>query len=94
MGAEFRMDEIPEGMPLRAAWLASVDKAQYMHGHGGYTGTIAESPGFRDTGKVFATLAEASDWADAHARKWEESLVVTVTNESGTNRYFAGVYSS
>ena len=40
MGAEFRMDEIPEGMGLAEAFRLLQDGARYDHGHAGYSGTI------------------------------------------------------
>jgi hypothetical protein len=90
MGAEFHMDEVPEAPTLKDAYYKAVERAQWESGHGGYTGTIAESQGFKETGMAFATLDEAYDWAGAHAEKWGPALVVTV----GAKRYFAGCYSS
>jgi hypothetical protein len=41
MGAETFIDDVA-GDDLRAAFAAARDDAAYYHGHGGYTGTIAE----------------------------------------------------
>lgn len=36
-----------KGKTAAEAFNAAVEEAQYQDGHGGYTGTIAEKPGFR-----------------------------------------------
>lgn len=36
-----------KGKTAEEAFSAAVDRARYMHGHGGYTGTIAEKDEFR-----------------------------------------------
>lgn len=47
MGAsEFRTRG--QGKTVREAYRAAVDDARYEHGHGGYTGTVAEKDGFRE----------------------------------------------
>ena len=57
------------------AFRACVDNARYEHGHGGYTGTIAEKSSFglvefRVNGKL-ATYAQARDEADRLIRSAE-----------------------
>jgi hypothetical protein len=92
MGAEFHMDEIPEGLGLAEAFRVVQDRALYEHGHGGYTGTIAEANGFQEVlHPEFDTYEAAADWADARAEKWGPAIVVSV---KGGKKYFAGVYSS
>jgi hypothetical protein len=91
MGAEFQMDEIPEGVGLAEAFRLVQDRARYDHGHAGYSGTIAEADGFQEVlHPEFATMDDASAWADAHAEKWGPALVVSV---KGGKKYFAGIYS-
>ncbi len=36
---------VAEGRDAKEAFSAAVEQAQYMHGHGGYSGTIAEKAG-------------------------------------------------
>jgi len=92
MGAEFHMDEIPEGVGLAEAFRQVQDRAAYMHGHAGYTGTIAEADGFKVvTHPPFDTLKEAEEWACNVAEKWGPALVVTV---KPGKQYFMGWYSS
>ena len=92
MGAEFHMDEIPEGMGLAAAFNQVQSQARYEHGHAGYTGTIAEADGFQEVlHPEFDTFDAAYKWAEARAEKWGPALVVSVR---GGKKYFAGIYSS
>lgn len=37
---------VSRGATAREAFTGAVDEARYEHGHGGYTGTIAEKHGF------------------------------------------------
>jgi len=91
MGAEFQMDEIPEGMGLAEAFRLMQDRARYDHGHAGYSGTIAEADGFQEVlHPEFDTIGAAGEWADAHAEKWGPAIVVSV---KGGKKYFAGIYS-
>lgn len=45
MGA-YQFDTTAEGATAAAAFSAAVDQAQWEHGHGGYSGTIAEKNAF------------------------------------------------
>ena len=45
MGAE-QFSNVVEGKTPKAAFLAAQEEARYEHGHGGYTGTIAEKSTF------------------------------------------------
>lgn len=92
MGAEFHMDEIPEGLGLAEAFRQIQDRARYNHGHAGYTGTIAEADGFREVlHPEFETYEAARKWADSYVEKWGPAIVVSV---KGGKKYFAGCYSS
>lgn len=96
MGAEIQVQRT--GLPARAstvdlqkAYTEAVLGAQYEHGHGGYTGTIAEANGLEiRPDLVFATEREAYEWAQEHAVKWGPAVALQVAGEW----WFVGCYSS
>lgn len=45
-----------KGKTVAEAFRTAVEEAQYLHGHGGYTGTVAEKDGF----KVFSVPEETT----------------------------------
>lgn len=69
MGADnFRVRA--KGKTAQEAFLTAVDNARYQHGHGGYTGTIAEKhefvevpvpPEFKDAPRDFVRKLEDED---------------------------------
>ena len=70
------------------------EDARYEHGHGGYTGTIAEDNGrVKVTGFKAKTVREAEDYIDNNAKKWEDTLAVELEDEPDTY-ILGGVYSS
>ena len=46
MGGTTFWTEMPGDMPIAEAYNKAVDEAAWEHGHGGYTGTIAEKSGY------------------------------------------------
>lgn len=54
-----------EGASAEEAFAALVEQAQYEHGHGGYTGTIAEKDSFEFIPGEF----ETDDHAESYARQ-------------------------
>jgi len=46
MGGTTFWTEMPASMPIGEAFNTAVDAAAWEHGHGGYTGTIAEKHGY------------------------------------------------
>jgi hypothetical protein len=64
MGAE-RFDQYQKGTDANVAFDEAVDKAGWEHGHGGYSGTLAEKHQFvmRNDGKPL-TKKEAESFAD------------------------------
>lgn len=72
MGAE-RFDQFQKGTDAKKAFSDAVDRAAWEYGHGGYTGTIAEKPGFEMRRKDPLTLSEAYVFADEDMDKnWYE----------------------
>ena len=49
---------------------------QQQLGHGGYTGTWAESTGLVVKHLVFETQNEAYEWLQANVEKWEPDIAV------------------
>ena len=82
MGAEtdYRILDGKLSVPeLRKAWSAEVQEALYEHGHGGYTGTIAEDNG--DPIKVkehvlVQSIDDAHEWLNDNAEKWKASIAI------------------
>lgn len=95
MGAEYQSERITGNeSELQKIHDSLVEDAQYEDGHGGYTGTFAESPGLTVTGKVFATYKEADDWLLDNAEKWENSLAVQIKSDTNDKWLIGGWFSS
>lgn len=71
MGAE-EFSNVVRGKTAREAFELAVENAQYEHGHGGYSGTIAEKDSFKMvyTGKMLKEQAYAFRDTDESAEKW------------------------
>lgn len=65
---------------LKAEYQALVETCLYDHGHSGYTGTIAESPGL-DILKIELTTDEAENYIFENAKKWENSLAIKIIDK-------------
>lgn len=93
MGAnlEFYRAKAKDERELKRKYADLVADAQYNDGHGGYTGTIAESPGLDiQVAEVFST-EDAENFIDECAKKWENSIAVRI---KGTDDWvIGGVYS-
>lgn len=82
MGAESFTDVVPQLSVdnINDAFHSACENAAYWHGHGGYTGTICEKPGFVEfTLSPPPSLHEAYFIADALCMSWGgkiEHLVV------------------
>ncbi len=54
------------GKSAKEAFSAAVDNAAWQHGHGGYTGTIAEKGEFKMASQeVFETIEKAKEFAES-----------------------------
>lgn len=77
------------GKTMQEAWDTAKEKALYDHGHAGYSGTIAEKPGFIDCGPVpdgdYWDLFENEDLPvrtrEAIENKWDECAGFTVKED-------------
>lgn len=82
MGAEFQYQKViaSNHNELKERYTGLVSQHQYTHGHGGYTGTFAESPGLTILDKEFVDEESAVDYVFDNAQKWENSLAVKIRN--------------
>lgn len=74
-------DGMGEEISMSEAFNSEVSSAQHYHGHGGYTGTIAEKDGYEDiTDKIPPTVSTSEQlirWMelmDDGRSKWDSSL--------------------
>jgi len=67
-----------------------VEECAWESGHGGYSGTFAECPGFTFRRETFDTIRQAEDFIEDRAQKWENALVVQV----GDSWLVGGIFSS
>lgn len=79
------------GKTAREAFLNAVNDAHYWHGHGGYTGTIAEKPGFIEFSVPLAELPERKLEVDSYDPK-SKGMVVTLVPEQAINRLSNAIY--
>lgn len=97
MGAEFMIERVkantPRSRTVEQVYNYLVNTAQYESGHGGYTGTIAESPGFTFVKEQFYSFDRAEEYLEKHCCKWEDTLVVSVASDKGEYWLFGGIYS-
>lgn len=86
MGAEtFFVRKIGQYKDANEAFREAVDDAQYEHGHGGYTGTIAEKSGFqmvevppRKDPSAFADFCFENDEGKFWEDKWGPAACIEV----------------
>ena len=82
MGTQFNFTTGPRLSPIEALKEAEnmIGQAEYDSGPSGYSGTFAEATGGKNIKKTFLTEKEAEDWLEENAQKWEEILIVKITN--------------
>lgn len=90
MGAT-NFEVIATGKTAREAFLSAVDEARYWNGHGGYTGTIAEKPGFTEFVVPLAELPERKCEVESYDPK-SKSRVVTLVPERAIDRLGNAIY--
>ncbi len=97
-GEEFFTER--RGSDLEATFREAVEKAQYDHGHSGYTGTIGEKVSAILRATV-GTWGEAREFARNDLRKngddhdkWGPAWAVKVTEPGNVGFLFYGVASS
>ncbi len=79
---------------VKRDFLESVKDAQYRHGHGGYTGTIAEhSQGVTFKSDTLETQDEALEYLDENAEKWGPSLALKFKRGEELVWVVGGIYS-
>lgn len=60
---------------------ALIEKAEWDHGHMGYSGSFAEADGVTVLAEMFNDGEEASQWLNDNAEKWGPMLAVKVVPE-------------
>lgn len=90
-----------EGSDARKAFEAATDRARYMSGHGGYTGTIAEKSSFTVLKHTPMLKQDAQVFADSVIEKndkWGPAFAVPIADEKEPTKtkgwYFFGFASS
>jgi hypothetical protein len=94
MGAEFMTETITAktSKEVKAKHDELVERDQYDHGHAGYSGTFAESPGVTISDYEAKDAEDAEQYIDDNAKKWENSIAVRI---KGTDEWvIGGVFSS
>ncbi len=87
MGATtvFHTFRVADKNRINAAFSEACEDARYEHGHGGYTGTIAE---FNGIGKWKDLLLDsedaAEDFIEENHDKWDPAMAVSFKAEDGS----------
>jgi len=95
VGYSTELGEEATDKQLKDEYRKVYEQSAYESGHGGYTGTIAESSGCvirRDL--RFSDVDAAECDVDSFAEKWGPAVAVLVKTEYGYRFYFVGVFSS
>jgi len=100
MGAEYFEHYVNEA-DGHAAFLRAQDEATYDHGHSGYTGTIAEKPGYElITKQVFTSVDEATAYVESQQEnplvdsKWGPAAAIRIIDDKRDGHLFFGWASS
>lgn len=93
MGAEFNFAKLRSTNDKDALKEVSemISEARYMHGHGGYTGTLAEARGC-EIHRSYAPKceSEAQAWLCENANKWGPAIILRTPDKE----YFVGALCS
>lgn len=69
------------------------DRLRYEHGHGGYTGTMAEAQGLTICTEKFSDEKAANDWLQKKIEKFGPALAVRYGNPD-ENKWLVGAMCS
>jgi len=86
MGAEFDYHTCGKMTPdeVKAEFRKVKEQREWDHGHGGYSGTFAETPGVTVTTKEFPSPDAAYEYLDGEAcEKWENAVAVRIKIPEG-----------
>lgn len=72
---------------LKKAFKDEQDQCRYEHGHGGYTGTVAETPDI-EIHKGLFTPDAAEKYIYKNAQKWENAIAVAVFDTEKAKMYW------
>jgi hypothetical protein len=95
MGAEYsQFTARCEKRELTRVFTEYVGECQYDQGHGGYTGSMAETDGCSLTEEEFISEDAAEEWLMDNAQKWGPALIVRVTLEGKEPYWLFGAWCS
>lgn len=97
MGAttDFMVYKIPDRKKVKAKFSDDCDEARYEHGHGGYTGTIAEFGGIGKWKDLdLPSIRAAEDYIVENHQKWDPAMAVSFRLEDGTFGWVVGGWCS
>lgn len=86
-------ETIGKGTDAKAVFASLRDQAQDEDGHGGYTGTIAEKPGFKVIRQTAMTRKEAQVVAEAEMdknEKWGPAFAIPICAEGDVSKKVLG----
>ena len=83
MGADYYFFTVKnmDKRKLKTAFKEEQDQCRYEHGHGGYTGTVAETPDV-ELHKGLFTREAGEEYIYKNAQKWENAIAVTVLDDN------------
>jgi|TARA_Y100000310_G_scaffold278982_2_gene297834 hypothetical protein len=98
MGGELDYVELDGGIDkadLQAEFETVVEQRAWDHGHGGYTGTLAEKEGMTvEFSKVLYGSLGAVERALENTDKWGPPLACRYTDRKGNSRWVVGGWCS
>lgn len=86
-----------EGKVAQDAFNQAVEEARYKYGHAGYTGTIAEKPGYEIVSSEPLSLEDADKFIKDTINKnpkWGEAWAIKVCDDKFNGYVFYGYASS
>ena len=95
MGAEYsQFTARCEKREITRVFAEYVEECQYEQGHGGYTGSMAETDGCSMTDQEFINEHDAEEWLMDNAQKWGPALIVQVTLKDQEPYWLFGAWCS
>ncbi len=79
---------------LKRVYHDEVETACHENGHGGYSGTFAESPGLTIRAETFHNGDAAYEFLEENTRKWENAWAVRFTGEDNALYWLVGGWFS
>lgn len=97
MGAttDYRSIKDADRKTIKEKFAEACEEARYDHGHGGYTGTIAEMHGIKEFADLNCDSRNAAeDHISDHHEKWDDAMAVSYRNSKGEKFWLVGGWCS